>query len=54
MWFDIKMDLTEMKLEGVAWIISGSGWDECQVIVSKVINLQVGTFKFLISVLLKI
>jgi hypothetical protein len=48
------MDLTEMELEGVACIISGSGWDECQFIVNKVINLQVGMFKFLISVMLKI
>jgi hypothetical protein len=54
MGIDIKMDLTEMELEGVAWIISGSGWDQCQVIVNKVIKLQDGTFKFLTAVLLQI
>jgi len=48
------MDLTEMELESVAWILSGSGWDQCQVIVNKVINRQVGTFKFMTAVLLKI
>lgn len=35
------MDLTEMELESVAWILSGSEWDQCQVIVNKVINPQV-------------
>ena len=49
-----KMDLTETELEGVAWIIYGSRWDQCQVIVNKVINLQVWTFTFLTAVLLKI
>jgi len=48
------MDLTEMELESVEWIISGSGWDQCQVIVNTVINIQVGKFKFLTAVLLKI
>lgn len=49
-----KMDLTEMELDGVARILSGSGRGQCQVIVNKVINLQVGTFRFLTAVLLKI
>jgi len=49
-----KVDLTEMELEAVAWILSGSGWEQSQVIVNKVINRQVGTFKFLIAALLKI
>jgi hypothetical protein len=48
------MDLTETELEGVAWILSGSGWDQFQVIVNKVINPQVGRFKFLTAVLLNI
>ena len=43
-----------MELEAVAWILSGSGWEQSQVIVNKVINRQVGTFKFLIAALLKI
>ena len=38
MWVCTKMDLTGMELEGVASILSGSEWDQCQVILNKVIN----------------
>jgi hypothetical protein len=54
MGVDTKMDLTGTELEGVAWIVCDSRWDQCQVIVNKVIKLQVGTFTFLTAVLLKI
>ena len=36
-----------MELKFVAWTFSGSGWDQCQVIVNKLIDFQIGRFNLL-------